>query len=158
MSVERDMETFAPIGGEAYSGVLSRRIFAFLVDYIIIAILWIPAAVVLFFVGIATFGLAFLLYPVLYFIVAGFYFGLTMGGPAQASPGMRAMGLQIVRTDGMAMDFITAIVHLALFWIFNSFLTPLVLLVGLFTDRKRLLHDFLVGAVMVRTPNVGIRD
>nr|WP_272211940.1 RDD family protein [Marinicella sp. W31]MDC2877833.1 RDD family protein [Marinicella sp. W31] len=91
-----------------------------------------------------------MLYPVLYFIVAVFYFGFTMGGFAQASLGMRTMGLRIVRTDGLRMDFLTAAVHLALFWLFNSILTPLVLLVGLFTDRKRLLHDFLVGAVIVR--------
>ena len=37
---------------QAYRGVLSRRIFAFLIDYAIIALLWIPAAVVVFFLGI----------------------------------------------------------------------------------------------------------
>lgn len=154
MSLDRDMQYFAPASGPAYSGVLSRRVLAFLVDYLIIAILWIPAAVVLFFVGIATLGLAFLLYPVLYFIVAVFYFGLTMGGPAQASPGMRAMGIAVVRTNGMPMDFVTAIAHLALLWLFNSLLTPLILLVGIFTDRKRLIHDFLIGAVMVRSETI----
>ncbi|MBB4122145.1 RDD family protein [Martelella radicis] len=150
MSIERDMSYAPNAGSPAYSGVLSRRVLAFLVDYLIIAILWVPAAVLLFFVGIATLGLAFFLYPVLYFIVAVFYFGFTMGGISQASLGMRSMGLRIVRTDGLRMDFLTAAVHLALFWLFNSVLTPLVLLVGLFTDRKRLLHDFLVGAVIVR--------
>ncbi|AJY48428.1 RDD family protein [Martelella endophytica] len=154
MSVEREYDTYAPVGGRAYSGVLSRRILAFLVDYLLIAILWVPAAVLLFFIGIATLGLAFFLYPVLYFIVAVLYFGMTMGGAAQASPGMRAMGLRVVRTDGFRMDFLTATVHLALFWLFNSILTPLVLLVGLFTDRKRLLHDFLVGAVIVRDESI----
>ena len=152
MSVERDFNVYAPnAGSPAYSGVLSRRVLAFLADYLIIAILWVPAAIVLFFLGIATLGLAFLLYPVLYFIVAVFYFGLTIGGSAQASPGMRAMGLKVMRTDGMPMDFLTASVHLALFWLFNSVLTPLVLLIGLFTDRKRLAHDFLIGAVVIRT-------
>ncbi|MET3600427.1 RDD family protein [Martelella mangrovi] len=155
MSIERDMPYAAPnAGSPAYSGVLSRRVLAFLVDYLIIAILWVPAAVVLFFVGIATLGLAFLLYPALYFIVAVCYFGMTMGGPAQASPGMRTMGLKVVRTDGLRMDFLTAAVHLALFWLFNSVLTPLVLLVGIFTDRKRLLHDFLIGAVVVREETI----
>ena len=150
MSVERDMTYSAPPASSAYSGVLSRRVLAFICDYIVIAILWVPAAVVLFFVGIATLGLAFFLYPVLYFIVAGLYFGFSLGGSAQASPGMRAMGLRMLRTDGLRIDFLTALVHLALFWLFNSLLTPLILLVGLFTDRKRLLHDFLIGAVVVR--------
>ncbi|NLR95623.1 RDD family protein [Rhizobium sp. P38BS-XIX] len=141
----------APDDWRAYSGVLSRRIFAFIVDYIIVALLCIPAAVVLFFVSILTLGLGFVLYPALFIIVAGLYFGWTLGGPYQDSPGMRAMGLTMVRVDGRRMDFLTAIVHLALFWILNSVLTPLILLVGIFTDRSRLVHDLLLGTVIART-------
>ncbi len=141
----------APDDWRAYSGVLSRRIFAFIVDYVIVALLCIPAAIVLFFLSIITFGLGFMLYPALFIIVAGLYFGLTLGGPAQASLGMRAMGIAIVRVDGRPMDFLTAIVHLALFWILNSVLTPLILLAGLFIERSRLLHDLLLGTVVVRT-------
>ena len=84
-------------------------------------------------------------------IVAGLYFGLTLGGPNQASLGMRAFGIAMMRTDGRPLDFMTAIVHLVLFWIINSFLTPLILLVGLFTDRGRLIHDLLLGTVIART-------
>lgn len=141
----------APEDWRAYSGVLSRRIFAFIVDYIIVALLCIPAAVVLFFLSILTLGLGFFLYPALFIIVAGLYFGLTLGGPYQASLGMRAMGITMVRVDGRRMDFLTAIVHLALFWILNSVLTPLILLAGLFTDRSRLVHDLLLGTVIART-------
>jgi uncharacterized RDD family membrane protein YckC len=134
----------------AYSGVLSRRVFAFILDYLIVALLCIPAAIVLFFLSIVTLGLGFFLYPALYVIVAGIYFGLTVGGFSQASLGMRAMGISMARVDGQRIDFLTAIVHLALFWILNSVLTPLVLLVGLFTERSRLLHDLLIGTVTVR--------
>ena len=135
----------------AYSGVLSRRIFAFIVDYIIVALLCIPAAIILFFISLATLGLGFFLYPALFVIVAGLYFGMTVGGAAQASLGMRAVGIGMRRVDGQRIDFMTAIVHLVLFWILNSVLTPLVLLVGLFTERSRLLHDLLIGTVTVRT-------
>jgi uncharacterized RDD family membrane protein YckC len=134
----------------AYRGVLWRRAMAFIVDYVLIAILVIPAAVLVFFLGLLTLGLGFYLFPVLYFVVAALYFGLTVGGAAQASPGMRMMGLQIARMDGQPLDFMTAMIHLVLFWIGNAVLTPLVLLVGLFTDRGRLLHDFLIGTVTVR--------
>ncbi|HLP67976.1 MAG TPA: RDD family protein [Rhizobium sp.] len=141
----------APDDWRAYSGVLSRRVFAFIVDYLIIALLWIPAAVLVFFVGILTLGLGFLLYPILFFIVAGLYFGISLAGPFQATPGMRAMGIAMVRLDGRKIDFVTAIAHLALFWILNSVLTPLILLAGLFTERSRLVHDFLVGTATIRT-------
>ncbi len=141
----------APDDWRAYSGVLSRRIFAFILDYIIVALLCIPAAIVLFFLSIITFGLGFFLYPALFVIVAGLYFGLTLGGPNQASLGMRAVGIAMMRVDGRRMDFLTAIVHLALFWILNSVLTPLILLAGLFIERSRLVHDLLLGTVIVRT-------
>jgi uncharacterized RDD family membrane protein YckC len=141
----------APDDWRAYSGVLSRRIFAFIVDYIIVALLCIPAAVLLFFVSILTLGLGFFLYPVLFVLVAGLYFGWTLGGPHQASLGMRAVGIAMVRVDGRRMDFLTAIVHLALFWILNSVLTPLILLAGLFIERSRLIHDLLLGTVIVKT-------
>ena len=68
----------------AYRGVLSRRVFAFLIDYAIVALLWVPAAVVVFFLGIITLGLGWMLYPALFVIVAMLYFGLTIGGPNQA--------------------------------------------------------------------------
>lgn len=141
----------APDDWRACSGVLSRRIFAFIIDYVIVALLCIPAAVVLFFVSVLTLGLGFFLYPVLFILVAGLYFGWTLGGPHQASLGMRAVGIAMVRVDGRRMDFLTAIVHLALFWILNSVLTPLILLAGLFIERSRLIHDLLLGTVIVKT-------
>jgi uncharacterized RDD family membrane protein YckC len=151
MSLNPNPVYAAPDDWRAYSGTLSRRVFAFILDYIIVLLLCIPAAVVLFFLSIVTLGLGFFLYPALFVLVAGIYFGLTVGGPSQASLGMRAMGIQMIRVDGRPLDFLTAIVHLALFWILNSVLTPLILLVGLFTERSRMIHDFLVGTVTVRT-------
>jgi uncharacterized RDD family membrane protein YckC len=150
MSLNQNPLYAAPDDWRAYSGVLSRRVFAFILDYLIVALLCIPAAIVLFFLSIMTLGLGFFLYPALYVIVAGIYFGLTVGGSSQASLGMRAMGISMARVDGQRIDFLTAIVHLALFWILNSVLTPLVLLVGLFTERSRLLHDLLIGTVTIR--------
>ena len=43
-------------------------------------------------------------------------------------------------------------VHALVFWITVSFLTPLILLVGFFNDRRRLLHDMLVGTVVINNP------
>jgi uncharacterized RDD family membrane protein YckC len=134
----------------AYRGVLSRRIFAFLIDYAIVALLWVPAAVVVFFLGIITLGLGWMLYPALFVIVAMLYFGLTIGGPNQPSVGMNVMDLAVMRVDGRPMDFLTSIVYLVLFWLGNAVLTPFILLIGLFTDRSRLLHDLLLGTVVVR--------
>ncbi|ADY64079.1 MULTISPECIES: RDD family protein [Rhizobium/Agrobacterium group] len=151
MNLDQNPTYVAPDDWRAYSGVLSRRIFAFLIDYAIVLLLCIPAAVIVFFLGVITLGLGFFLYPALFVIVAVLYFGVTLSGPSQASPGMRAMGIAMARMDGRRIDFLLATVHIALFWIINSVLTPLILLAGLFTERSRLVHDFLLGTVMVRT-------
>jgi uncharacterized RDD family membrane protein YckC len=37
------------------------------------------------------------------------------------------------------------------FWISVSVLTPFILLVGFFNARRRLLHDILVGTVLINT-------
>ncbi len=150
MSLDPNPTYAAPDDWRAYSGVLSRRVFAFILDYLIVLLLCIPAAVIVFFLGIITLGLGFMLYPALFVIVALLYFGMTLGGPAQASPGMRAMGITLMRMDGRRMDFMTAMVHTVLFWLINSILTPLILLAGLFTEKSRLVHDMLLGTVVVR--------
>ncbi len=151
MSIDPNPTLAAPEDWRAYSGVLSRRVMAFVIDYLIVLLLCIPAAVVVFFLGIITLGLGFMLYPALFVIVALLYFGFTLGGPSQATPGMRAMGIALARVDGRRMDFLTAMVHTVLFWLINSVVTPLILLAGLFTERSRLVHDMLLGTVMVRT-------
>src|SRR6266699_510298 len=50
---------------------------------------------------------------------------------------------------GWALYFLLGAVHAIVFWITVSALTPLILLVGLFNDRRRLLHDMLVGTVVI---------
>jgi uncharacterized RDD family membrane protein YckC len=151
MNLDQNPTYAAPDDWRAYSGVLSRRVFAFLIDYAIVLLLCIPAAVIVFFLGVITLGLGFFLYPALFVIVAVLYFGTTLSGPSQATPGMRSMGIAMARMDGRRIDFLLAIVHIVLFWVINSVLTPLILLAGLFTERSRLVHDFLLGTVMVRT-------
>ena len=151
MSLEQNPTYAAPDDWRAYSGVLSRRVFAFLIDYAIVLLLCIPAAVIVFFLGVITFGLGWFLFPALFVIVAVLYFGMTLGGPSQATPGMRAMGIAMARMDERRIDFLLSTVHIVLFWIINSVLTPLILLAGLFTERSRLVHDFLLGTVIVRT-------
>lgn len=139
----------------AFDGVLSRRVLAFLIDYAIIAVLLVPAWVILFVFSILTLGLGFYLYPISFFLVAGLYFALTLGSARQATPGMQVMDLAMARDDGRRMDFGIAMVHVLAFWIINSLLTPFLLLVGLFTERKRLIHDMLLGTYMVRASATG---
>jgi uncharacterized RDD family membrane protein YckC len=135
----------------AYSGVRTRRILAFCVDYLIVGLLLIPFAMLVLLLGLLTFGLAWSLFAILAPLVALIYIWNTLGGSNQATVGMRMMGIRLDRLDGQPVDGMMAVVHSVLFWAANVILTPLVLLVSLFADRKRTLHDLLLGTVVVRT-------
>ncbi|MEP4753695.1 MAG: RDD family protein, partial [Nitratireductor sp.] len=133
-----------------YEGVRTRRVFAFLLDYLFIGLLVIPFAVLVFLLGVLTLGLGWALFGVLGPIVALIYIWSTLGGAKQATPGMQLMSLRLDRLDGRPLDGLLAVVHTVLFWAGNAILTPFVLLVSLFADRKRTLHDLLLGTVVTR--------
>ena len=135
----------------AYDGVRTRRVLAFLIDYLIVGLLLIPFAILVFLLGLLTFGLGWMLFGILGPAVALIYVWNTLGGRNQATTGMRMMGIRLDRLDGKPVDGLLAVVHSVLFWAGNVVLTPLILLVTLFSDRKRALHDLLLGTVVTRT-------
>ena len=63
-----------------YAGVRTRRIFAFLIDYLIVVLLLIPAGVIVLLLGLLTFGLGWTLFAILFPIVAILYVWTTLGG------------------------------------------------------------------------------
>jgi uncharacterized RDD family membrane protein YckC len=134
----------------SYDGVLTRRVFAFIIDYLIIGLLMIPFAIIVFLLGLITLGFAWGLFGVLFPLVAIAYVWTTLGGRTQATIGMRAMDIRLDRLDGKQVDGLLAVVHTVLFWAGNVLLTPLILLATLFTDRKRTVHDLLLGTVVTR--------
>ena len=77
------------------------------------------------------------------------YYGLTFGSAASATLGMRAMDLEMRTWYGAPAYFLLGAVHAIVYWISVSALTPLILLVGFFNERRRLLHDMLVGTVVI---------
>jgi uncharacterized RDD family membrane protein YckC len=135
----------------AYDGVRTRRVFAFLLDYLIVGLLSIPFAILVALLGLLTFGLGWALFGILVPAVALIYVWSTLGGRNQATTGMRMMGIRLDRLDGRPVDGLLAVVHSVLFWAGNVVLTPFILLVSLFADRKRTLHDLLLGTVVTRS-------
>jgi len=146
-------EPFALDNPRALDGVLTRRMLAFVIDYLIVGALTVALAIAVFLLGIITLGAGWLLFfvfgPATVLIVLT-YIWRTMGGPDQATVGMKMMGLKIYRMNGTPIDGMTAVVHSVLFWAGNVLLTPLILLATLFTDYKRTVHDLLLGTVVLR--------
>jgi uncharacterized RDD family membrane protein YckC len=160
VSIELKPHAYDPLTNpELFEGVLARRLIAFVIDIIILAI---PVVIAGFFMAaatIATLGLAgvlfvFLspLYWPLIVVWALCYYGYTFGSPASATIGMRVMDLEMRTWYGAPAYFVLGAVHAVVFWLTISFLTPLILLVGFFNDRKRLLHDMVVGTVVINSP------
>ena len=137
---------------ELFEGVMARRVVAFVIDVVIIAAPLITASVFIFVLGIVTFGLGWALYwllspaSVLWALV---YYGITLGGPASATIGMRAMEIEMRTWYGSPAYFVLGAVHAVVFWISVSMLSPFILMVGFFNTRRRLLHDLLVGTVLI---------
>jgi uncharacterized RDD family membrane protein YckC len=132
---------------ELFDGILSKRILAFIVDAVLIVLLMVPAALMILVLGLITLGIAWLLFPALFAIVALGYVALTLGGRASATPGMQMVGVEMRTWNGQGMFPLLAMMHALIFWFSCGILTPLILLVGLFTPRRQLLHDLLLGVV-----------
>ena len=140
---------------ELFEGVLSRRLMAFLIDVLIIIVPVMVAAIVIFLFGIVTLGLGWMLFWLLSpasVVWALAYYGMTMGSAASATIGMRAMAIEIRTWYGAPAYFVLGAVHAIVYWVSVSVLTPFILLVGLFNTRRRLLHDVLVGTVLINNP------
>src|SRR5215472_142204 len=139
---------------ELFEGVLARRCIAFLIDVVIIAIPVLLAAIFIFIFGIITLGLGWALYWLLSpgtVVWAIVYYGMTFGAPASATIGMRVMDIEMRTWYGAPAYFVLGAVHAVVYWVTILFLTPLILLVALFNQRRRLLHDMLVGTIVINT-------
>jgi uncharacterized RDD family membrane protein YckC len=130
---------------QALAGVRTRRILALFFDLILVSMLSLAIFVALVFL---TFGLSLFILPPLFPIVAFFYNGLTISGHGMATPGMRAMDLEVRLADGARVPFLNAAAHAVLFYVSTMF--PPVFLVSLFSANKRCLHDMIAGVVVAR--------
>ena len=141
---------------ELFEGVLARRVVAFIIDLIIIAIPLAAVSMFIFVFGLVTFGLGWALFWLLSpasVVWALVYYGLTLGSPASATVGMRAMEIEMRTWYGAPAYFVLGAVHAVVYWISVSVLTPVILLAGFCNARRRLLHDMLVGTILINNAN-----
>ena len=139
---------------ELFRGVLTRRVFAFLIDLLVLSVPVILGYLFIAVFGVITLGLGWVLFwlawpaSVIWAIV---YYGASLGGPHSATVGMRVMDLELRTFYGAPGYFVLGAMHAVLFWVSMSFLSPFVVLVGLFNGRRRLLHDIVLGTVVINT-------
>ena len=130
---------------ELFDGVVISRIFAYLIDAAIllgvIGFMWL--------LTLLTFGLLTPVATVLTPILPLAYHTLLIGGRDSATLGMRMMGNEVRTLTGERPDLPQAFLMTALFYATMA-LTGLLLVVALFNERGRCLHDWLSGTVTIR--------
>jgi uncharacterized RDD family membrane protein YckC len=131
-------------------GVLIRRVFAWLIDVLLIGLICVALWVALMLFGLVTLGLGLPLLGILPFVPFCYHM-LFLAGPASATPGQSALGLVVRRNDDLGRPTpVQALVSTLLFYATLA-TSGLLLLIALFTVRRRTLHDLISGLVVVRT-------
>src|SRR4051812_8021250 len=157
LSAENRPHAYDPLTNpELFEGVLARRTIAFIIDMVVISIPIMLAGFFILIFGLLTLGLGWVLFwlwspaAVIWALV---YYGITLGGPHSATVGMRVMDIQMRTWYGAPCYSVLAVAHAILFWLTVSLFTPFILLVGFFNARRRLLHDMVVGTVVINHPS-----
>lgn len=151
--------TMTPVTINAYEvdprltqGTISRRLFAYVVDVIMILIWSMIVSVAIAFLGVLTFGFGWALFGLVP-LTAIVYNALMIGGRSQATVGMKMMGLRVVDSlTGGRVHVITAAAHALLFYVaVGTFaLWLLDFLIGAFRNDSRFGHDLLTGVTFIR--------
>ncbi|CAA6603221.1 putative Membrane protein [Rhodospirillaceae bacterium LM-1] len=126
-----------------YDGVLWRRVAAYVADLFFAALLTLPLGLFLILGGVATFGLLWAPLPFLWLTVNALYYAFLAGGSKASTWGQRMMGLRLVTDEGQNPMMFQAFLQVFLFYASVLIATPLILLVGLFNAKGRLIHDML---------------
>lgn len=143
-----------------YRGVTLRRVLAYAIDLLVIAALAVPLWLGLGLLGLMTLGLLLPLQALAIFLLPFAYHTLLIASPRAATVGMRTMGLRVMSVaqpldagpahagDGRPTLF-QAMIQTVGFYASMALTGSLVLLVALFNPRRRTLHDWLAGTVVV---------
>ncbi len=130
-------------------GVLIRRVLGWLLDLVLIGLLIVGLWVAFLLFGVLTLGLGLPLLGVLPFVPFCYHM-LSLIGPMSATPGQAAFDLVVRRNNDLGQPTLPqALVSTLLFYLTLA-TSGLLLLVALFTVRRRTLHDLASGLVVVR--------
>jgi uncharacterized RDD family membrane protein YckC len=164
MSDETSLVPQVPLGDwadpwarpELFQGVTLRRILACAVDWGIVlgltGIVWFAMLLL----GLLSFGLLAPLLPLVLALVPLVYHIGLIAGPDAATLGMRLFGLRVVSITALHHGFdgrptpLQAIIQIVSFYGSVVMSGGLILVVALFNSRRRTLHDWLAGTVVMK--------
>lgn len=134
---------------EYYGNIVLRRFMAWLLDTILITSVMAAVFVVLLLSKVVTFGLMSIPLSFGFFLVPLIYYAVFLGGELGATPAMRVVGLELKTWNDGRPDYAQVVLRTIVHYLSVLFLSPLVLIVMLFNQRRMAVHDYLSGTVMV---------
>lgn len=137
-----------------YEGVPLRRLAAFLIDFVVIFVLWVVGVFMGFLLTFLTAGAGGVLAMIL-FVGTGFIYRWVMLYQRSATLGMKAAGIEVRQSTGEKMDGQMAFLHTAAYFVTFWFM-PLMLIgwVLMFTSpHRRAMHDLPLGTVVINRPS-----
>mgnify|MGYP003961745531 FL=1 len=136
-----------------YDGTVFRRSLAFILDLVIIGIVFVVFAVFASIIGVLSFGLLAAPLLVLGSFVPLAYHTLLLGGSKSATIGMQFMGIELRTWDGRRPGYLQAALQTIVFYVSCTATSWLILIAVFFNDRKRTLHDIVCGTQIINTPS-----
>ncbi len=129
-----------------YADVPPKRLFAWLIDVIIITLI----TVVL---GLVTLSLVFWIWPLVYFVVSFLYRTATISA-GSATLGMRLMAIELRNSEGRKFTPQEAAFHTGLYLIASGFVILQLISVFLIATgpRHQGLHDMILGTAAINRP------
>jgi len=131
-------------------GVLFLRSVAFLIDWVIILVLGAVFSLIGTILGIITLGAMLPPVAMAIGILPFVYHTLTIGSPQSATFGQRAMGIEVRTWDKRRPGYVQAALQTILFYMSVALTSGIILILGLFNDKGRMIHDMLAGTVTIR--------
>ncbi|MFY0691412.1 MAG: RDD family protein [Paracoccaceae bacterium] len=130
-----------------YEGVPLKRLLAWVVDTVLIALATIVVATLPLFIG-------WFFLPLIFLVLSVIYRAGTIT-QASATPGMRLFNVELRNTQGLRLNNGEAIVHTLGYLVCTAFFLPQLIsvLLILLSARGQALHDLITGTALINKPS-----
>lgn len=130
-----------------YEGVPAKRLFAWIIDVILIA-------ATSFLLGLLSFTLLLWIWPILYLTVSFLYRSATIAA-GSATFGMRLMSIELRNGMGQRLSPVEAMIHTGLYLFLSASVILQLISVGLIamSQRHQGLHDHILGSAAINRPS-----
>jgi len=134
-----------------YDGVPAKRLFAWVIDVILIA-------VVSLVLGLLTLTVLLWIWPILYLTVSFLYRSATIG-TGSATLGMRLMNIELRNGLGHRLSGGEAVIHTGLYLFLSASVILQLVSIGLIAASRRHqgLHDHILGSAAINRPSGSLR-